>query len=566
MRLLRLLSSIFAFVFLTVISVPEAEAAYNPKGSCRSKLRIWNGSAGWGAFVTNRRGRYCAWSQGYKSKRRAIRAALRKCGRKRRCRVISTRSPRKLARLRGTCLRSFRKWKNQPGYRAFALAKNGSSCSWSWEGANLAAARKRALDGCKAKEKCTIYSTLVPADVLKLRQRHLKELGLYGGKIDAIWGRGTKRAMVTFARWADYPASDDDEIYDRLNWAVRVKRTYDVDSETAAKLSKKAAQAGAVSVLAKELGFKSSAPKTHVRSDKFAAHFGGALFGGGSWPYGKSAWTLSKKSLSADKTRPACVLAGRGLAFAQMSDPESNPIIVLNRTNMSLGEKAATLRLSNGSSFELPVRNKPELGSYVEFINPAKKFLELSLAKSISVVFKDKKGGVSFSTARFQNNLNGFMRCILDLRKNAPKIVAKAPVKAPTNAAKSASKPDGGTAETRRSSNGQYTFLVELDAEPIRMLVDTGASFVAISESTAKKIGITLKKADFKHKTTTANGITTYAKAVAKELRVGSIVMENVQLSVLRDESLVGIALLGMTFLNRLERFEFVGNKLRLVQ
>ena len=114
---------LFALGALTLISVwtaGPADAAYKPRGSCKKQLRIWSGSVGWGAFVTNRRGSYCAWSRGYKSKRIAIRKALNRCGR-RKCRVVSTRRPPRVARLRNKCRRSLNQLKNKPGYRVCVL-------------------------------------------------------------------------------------------------------------------------------------------------------------------------------------------------------------------------------------------------------------------------------------------------------------------------------------------------------------------------------------------------------------------------------------------------------------
>ena len=130
----------------------------------------------------------------------------------------------------------------------------------------------------------------------------------------------------------------------------------------------------------------------------------------------------------------------------------------------------------------------------------------------------------------------------------------------------SSSTNNSGSATGKRNSNGHFVFLTELNAEPVRMLFDTGATYVSINESLARKVGIRLKSGDFKHTTNTANGPTKYAAATVKEMRVDGIVLKDVKVSVLKDKSLQGLALLGMSFVGRLKRFEFEGESIKLTQ
>ena len=99
----------------------------------------------------------------------------------------------------------------------------------------------------------------------------------------------------------------------------------------------------------------------------------------------------------------------------------------------------------------------------------------------------------------------------------------------------------------------------------MEVLVDTGATLVAINESTARRIGIRLKPSDFKYKVRTANGITEAAAATIKEIRIGRVVVRDIRASVSRDESL-SVILLGMSFLNKLKRFEVDSGTLVLAQ
>ncbi|MEL6965739.1 MAG: TIGR02281 family clan AA aspartic protease, partial [Pseudomonadota bacterium] len=83
--------------------------------------------------------------------------------------------------------------------------------------------------------------------------------------------------------------------------------------------------------------------------------------------------------------------------------------------------------------------------------------------------------------------------------------------------------------------------------------------------STAKRIGLKLSKSDFRHKARTANGTALFARATIREIHIGGIKVRHVPAAVLDDRAL-DTTLLGMSFLNRLKRFEFKGNRLRLVQ
>ncbi len=122
-----------------------------------------------------------------------------------------------------------------------------------------------------------------------------------------------------------------------------------------------------------------------------------------------------------------------------------------------------------------------------------------------------------------------------------------------------------GTAESWQDRSGHYSFNADFNGKSINTLVDTGASYVAINWSTARRIGLRVRAKDFRHNIRTANGIAKYAKGVIDEIRIDGIVVRRVTAAVLSDQALE-TTLLGMNFLNRLERFEFQGKKLKLVQ
>lgn len=113
-----------------------------------------------------------------------------------------------------------------------------------------------------------------------------------------------------------------------------------------------------------------------------------------------------------------------------------------------------------------------------------------------------------------------------------------------------------GKARAKRDERGHYTFKARLNGRSIPVLVDTGASSVAINERTARRIGLRLSKDDFRHVANTANGQVSIAIASIREVRIGGVQVRDVQAAILPDEALDGV-LLGMSFLNQLDRFEF---------
>ena len=124
---------------------------------------------------------------------------------------------------------------------------------------------------------------------------------------------------------------------------------------------------------------------------------------------------------------------------------------------------------------------------------------------------------------------------------------------------------DGRKAIIAMDQRGHFNVDARLNGRKVEVLVDTGATYVAINETTARSIGIRLKDSDFIHPVRTANGITHAAAAVIDEIEIGRVRVKNVQASVSRDEAL-GVVLLGMSFLKKLDKFEVSGNELLLSQ
>jgi aspartyl protease family protein len=110
---------------------------------------------------------------------------------------------------------------------------------------------------------------------------------------------------------------------------------------------------------------------------------------------------------------------------------------------------------------------------------------------------------------------------------------------------------------------GHYILHPTLDGRRVRMLVDTGASLVALSHEDARLAGITVAEREYTRMVQTANGTVRAAPIRIREMRVGDIAVRDVEALVLPAGRL-GTSLLGMTFLRRLGGFEISQGRLTL--
>lgn len=110
---------------------------------------------------------------------------------------------------------------------------------------------------------------------------------------------------------------------------------------------------------------------------------------------------------------------------------------------------------------------------------------------------------------------------------------------------------------------GHFIAALELNGRSVRGLIDTGATVVALSESTARRIGLSPSTLDYAISVSTANGLVKAASVTLKRIKVGSIAVDNVQAMVLPDAAL-SETLVGMSFLNRLSSFAVEDGALRL--
>lgn len=109
--------------------------------------------------------------------------------------------------------------------------------------------------------------------------------------------------------------------------------------------------------------------------------------------------------------------------------------------------------------------------------------------------------------------------------------------------------------EVKAERDGHFYLEAEINFRPVRMMVDTGATVVALRASDARAAGIRVTAADFTQPVQTANGTTGAAEALLDVIAIEDIEVRNVRALVIPDEKL-RTSLLGGSFLHRLRRFE----------
>ena len=103
------------------------------------------------------------------------------------------------------------------------------------------------------------------------------------------------------------------------------------------------------------------------------------------------------------------------------------------------------------------------------------------------------------------------------------------------------------------TADAQGHFVVEgqINGGTVRFLVDTGATSVSLSSADANRLGIDYRKGQ-PGLMGTANGAAMAYKVRLDSVRVGDIVVANVEAAVLEGNQMP-FALLGMSFLNRMD-------------
>lgn len=106
----------------------------------------------------------------------------------------------------------------------------------------------------------------------------------------------------------------------------------------------------------------------------------------------------------------------------------------------------------------------------------------------------------------------------------------------------------------KAGQNGHFFVTAEINGRDVKVLVDTGASAVALSYEDAQNIGLHPGNLDFNIPVSTANGVTRAASVTLDKIEVDGVRVSDVQGMVLPEGVMRG-SLLGMSFLGKLQSF-----------
>jgi aspartyl protease family protein len=121
----------------------------------------------------------------------------------------------------------------------------------------------------------------------------------------------------------------------------------------------------------------------------------------------------------------------------------------------------------------------------------------------------------------------------------------------------------GRTVEIARGGGGSFAIAAQVNGARIAMVLDTGASAVVLTQEAAKAAGLPLEVLNYSVSVDTANGRTRAAPVTLDRVSVGGITERSVS-ALIAQPGQLRTSLLGMSFLNRLERWEVRGDKLVL--
>jgi aspartyl protease family protein len=119
------------------------------------------------------------------------------------------------------------------------------------------------------------------------------------------------------------------------------------------------------------------------------------------------------------------------------------------------------------------------------------------------------------------------------------------------------------TAELKANGNGHFIVRAEINGRDIVVMVDTGATAVALSYEDAQEAGLKPGSLDFNIPIATANGVGKAARVKLDRVEIDGVRVYDVDGLVLPEGALRG-SLLGMSYLSRLRSFRVEDGVLHL--
>jgi aspartyl protease family protein len=136
----------------------------------------------------------------------------------------------------------------------------------------------------------------------------------------------------------------------------------------------------------------------------------------------------------------------------------------------------------------------------------------------------------------------------------SPAPAAPAPA-APVTAAAADPAPGYREASIVADAGGQYRAKALVEGQDVDVMIDTGATVVALTSETAARLGVAIDPSRPRWKMNTANGVAFANPVTLRSVSLGAIYMDDVQ-AVVMPPGASSINLLGASFLKRLVSVE----------
>jgi aspartyl protease family protein len=121
----------------------------------------------------------------------------------------------------------------------------------------------------------------------------------------------------------------------------------------------------------------------------------------------------------------------------------------------------------------------------------------------------------------------------------------------------------GSIVEIEAERNGHFNAEADINGRTVEVMIDTGATMVALSYEDAERAGLMLNDKDFTRAVSTANGMARVAPVTLDRVSIGNITVRDVPAAV-AERGRLRTSLLGMSFLSRLSRFDMRSGRLVL--
>ncbi|MBL0375194.1 TIGR02281 family clan AA aspartic protease [Rhizobium sp. KVB221] len=127
-----------------------------------------------------------------------------------------------------------------------------------------------------------------------------------------------------------------------------------------------------------------------------------------------------------------------------------------------------------------------------------------------------------------------------------------------------ASASNGRSYVLKSNDGGHFEGKFRFNGKSLSAMVDTGATFVTISESDARSLGFGGNELRFRYEVMTAGGKVKAARVQLKSVEIGTVQVRNVDALVLRGKTLK-FPLVGMSFMKKLGSYSADNDQMTLI-